>query len=290
MLTVILGVVAPVAAIIAVGFLWDRLRQPFDAGFVGNLVYLVGGPCLTFTTLVNFHFTPGAQQLAVATLALFVVVGLAGTVSLRVLGLQPRWYLNTLLFPNLGNMGLPLALFAYGEAGLALSVVVFTIGSILHSTVGIWIVSGRPSPAALLRAPLLYATAAAVAIHELAQPAPEFLLQGARILGGMTIPLMLLSLGVSLSRMRVQNTRRASLLAGLRLGIGAAAGFAVAFSFDLSPLERGVLILVSVMPSAVFNYLLAERFQTAPEDVAGAVAVSTLLSFVLLPPVLAVVL
>ncbi len=290
MLTVILGVLAPVAAIIAVGFLWDRLRQPFDAGFVGNLVYLVGGPCLTFTTLVTFDFTAGAQRLALATLALFAVVGLTAAVALRALKLRPRWYLNTVLFPNLGNMGLPLALFAYGAPGLAMAVVIFTIGSVLHSTVGIWIVSGKPSPVELLKAPLLYATAAAITIHEFALPVPEFLLQAARILGGMTIPLMLLSLGISLSRMRIRNTARAATLAGLRLGIGLAAGFAVAFSFDLSPLERGVLILDSVMPSAVFNYLLAERFNAAPEDVAGAVAVSTLASFVLLPPVLALVL
>lgn len=290
MLTVILGVLAPVAAIIAAGFAWDRLRQPFDAGFVGNLVYLVGGPCLTFTTLVTFDFTPGAQRLALATVALFAIVGMVGVLALRALKLRPRWYLNTVLFPNLGNMGLPLALFAYGQPGLAMAVVIFTIGSVLHSTVGIWIVSGKLSPVELVKAPLLYATVAAIAIHEFSLPAPEFLLQAARILGGMTIPLMLLSLGVSLSRMRIQNTARATTLAALRLGIGVAAGFAVAFSFDLSPLERGVLILDSVMPAAVFNYLLAERFKTAPEDVAGAVAVSTLASFVLLPPVLAVVL
>lgn len=290
MLNVLLGVVAPVAAIIVVGFLWDRLRQPFDASFVGSVVYLVGGPCLTFTTLVNFDFTPGTQRLALASLALFACVGVVGAVVLRLLRLNPRWYLNTLLFPNTGNMGLPLALFAFGQPGLALAVVVFTIGSVLHSTVGIWIVSGKPSPVALFKAPLLYATAIAIAIHEFAVPLPEFLLQSTRILGGMTIPLMLLSLGVSLSRMRIRNTARVSTLAGLRFGIGLAAGVLVALSFDLSPLERGVLILDSVMPSAVFNYLLAERFKTAPEDVAGAVAVSTLLSFVLLPPVLAVVL
>jgi malate permease and related proteins len=289
MLTVILAVVAPVAAILGVGFLWDRLRQPFDAGFIGSLVYFVGGPCLTFTTLVTFDFTPGALRLALATVALFVVVGIVGAVVLRALSLSPRWYLNTVLFPNLGNMGLPLAYFAYGDAGLALSVVIFTIGSVLHSTVGIWIVSGRLSPVELFKAPLLYATIAAITIHALALPAPDFLLQGASILGGMTIPLMLLSLGVSLSRMQVHNTRRAATLAGIRLGIGLSLGVAVAWMFDLSPLERGLLVLNSVMPAAVFNYLLAERFKAAPEDVAGAVALSTLAAFALLPFVLAFV-
>ena len=111
-----------------------------------------------------------------------------------------------------------------------------------------------------------------------------------RMLGGITIPLMLLSLGVSLSRMKIHNTRTASVLAGLRLAIGLGVGIAVAWAFDLSPLERGVLILDSVMPSAVFNYLLAERFKAAADDVAGGVALSTLLSFALLPFVLPFVL
>ena len=289
MIAVLATVIAPVALILAVGVAWDRLRQPFDAAFVGNLVYYICGPCLTFSTLVDFDFTPGARRLAVATIVAFALFGLAGAVALRALKLPIRSYLNSVLFPNLGNMGLPLALFAFGEPGLALAVVIFTIGSVLHSTVGIWIVSGRLSPIELLKAPLLFATLLAIGSQEFELSLPTLLLRSADILGGITIPLMLLSLGVSLSRLQIRNTRRAVVLAGLRLGIGLAVGVGVASWFELSPLERGVLILDSVMPAAVFNYLLAEKFKTAPEDVAGGVALSTLASFALLPLVLAFV-
>jgi len=283
MLTVIFQVMAPVALILAVGVAWDRLRQPFDAGFTSAVVYYVGGPCLTYATLVDFELTPGVQRLALAALATF---GIAGAIALRALRLDVRSFLNSIVFPNLGNMGLPVAFFAFGETGLALAVVVFTIGSVTHSSVGIWIASGRLAPTELLKAPLLYATLAAVAGHW-GLEAPTFVLRATEILGGFTIPIMLLSLGVSLSRLQIRNTRRAATLAGLRLGIGLAGGLAVAWAFDLSPLERGVLVLDAVMPSAVFNYLLAERFKTAPEDVAGGVALSTLASFVVLPLVLA---
>ena len=289
MTDILLSVMAPVALIIGVGALWDRLRQPFDAGFAGALVYYVGGPCLTFSTLVDYNFSAGAQRIAIAAFVAFVVFGVTGAVALRLLGWQQRAYLNSILFPNLGNMGLPLALFAFGDEGLALAVVVFTIGSIAHSSVGIWIVCGRLSPAEVLKAPLLYATALALGSHELGIGLPQFALRAADILGGMTIPLMLLSLGVSLSRLKISNTRRATALAALRLGIGLAGGLAVVAVFDLTALERGVLLLDAVMPAAVFNYLLAERFKTAPEDVAGGVALSTLASFMVLPAVLAFV-
>ena len=286
MIEVILGVMAPVALIIAVGTLWDRLRQPFDAAFVGGLVYYIGGPCLTYATLVNYEFTSGVQHLALAAVAALVFCGVVGAIALRLLRLDLRSYLNCIMFPNLGNMGLPVALFAFGEPGLALAVVVFTIGSVTHSSVGIWIASGRLAPTELLKAPLLYATLLALLGQGGLEP-PVSVLRAVELLGGVTIPLMLLSLGVSLSRLKISNTQRAVTLAGLRLGIGLAGGLLVAWAFALSPLERGVLLTSAVMPVAVFNYLLAERFRTAPEDVAGGVALSTLASFVILPLVLA---
>jgi predicted permease len=285
MIDVVFGVMAPVALILLVGIAWDRLRQPFDAAFVGNLVYYVGGPCLTFSTLVDYSFTPGVRNLALATVAALAAFGVAGAIALRLMRLDLHSYLNTIMFPNLGNMGLPVALFAFGEPGLALAVVVFTIGSVAHSSVGIWIASGRLAPTELFKAPLLYATLLALA-GQAGLEAPTFVLRATEILGDLTIPMMLLSLGVSLSRLKITNTQRAATLAGLRLGIGLAGGLLAAWTFGLSPLERGVLVLDAVMPAAVFNYLLAERFKTAPEDVAGGVALSTLASFVVLPLVL----
>lgn len=289
MIEVLVSVMAPVALILAVGALWDRLRQPFDVAFAGGLVYYIGGPCLTFSTLVDYDFSSGVQRIALATVAALVFFGVVGAVALRMLGWSQRSYLNSILFPNLGNMGLPLALFAFGDEGLALAVVIFTIGSVAHSSVGIWIVSGRLSPSEVLKAPLLYATLLALGTHSLGLELPSFALRAADILGGFTIPLMLLSLGVSLSRLKISNTGRAAMLAFLRIGIGLAGGLAVVTLFDLSPLERGVLLLDAVMPAAVFNYLLAERFKTSPEDVAGGVALSTLAAFAVLPVVLAFV-
>ena len=286
MIDVIFGVMAPVALIIAVGAMWDRLRQPFDAAFVGQLVYYIGGPCLTYATLVDYQSTAGVQRLALAAVAALFLFGVVGAIVLRLLRLDLRSYLNSILFPNLGNMGLPVALFAFGEPGLTLAVVVFAIGSVAQSSVGIWIASGRLAPTELLKAPLLYATLLALLGQGGLEP-PVFVLRAVEILGGVTIPLMLLSLGVSLSRLKISNTQRAVTLAGLRLGIGLAGGLLVAWAFALPPLERGVLVMGTVMPAAVFNYLLAERFRTAPEDVAGGVALSTLASFVVLPLVLA---
>jgi predicted permease len=102
-------------------------------------------------------------------------------------------------------------------------------------------------------------------------------------MAGLTIPLMLLTLGVSLARLRVPRFSRSLLVALARMGLGFGAGLAVAHVFGLDGVARGVLILDASMPVAVFNYLLAERYDRAPDEVAGAVVVSTLLSFGTLP-------
>ena len=94
-------------------------------------------------------------------------------------------------------------------------------------------------------------------------------------MGNCAVPLMLLSLGVALSRLRVAGIGRALAMSALRLGLGFAVGLAVATAMGLEGTLRGVVMLESAMPVAVFNYLWAVRYNTAPEVVAGMVLAST---------------
>jgi predicted permease len=107
------------------------------------------------------------------------------------------------------------------------------------------------------------------------------------LLGGMTIPLMLLTLGVSLASIRLRHVGSGMLLGGLRIGLGAAVGWAVGVALGMDTLERAVLMVQSAMPVAVFNYLMAVRANRSPEQVANLVMCSTVLSFAWLPIVLA---
>ena len=287
MIAAIATILAPVALIIGAGIGWDRIRGDFDSSFVTDLVYFVGAPALVFSALTSFDFASGFGAMALAAASAIAAMGVAGALALRLLGLSRRAYLPAVMFPNLGNMGLPLCLFAFGEVGLAQAVVVFAVGSLAHYTVGVWILSGRISPATVLKAPVAYAGLAALAFHWSDAAPPSWLANTAGLLGDLSIPLLLLALGVLLSRLRIGNVARGVQIAVLRLGIGFAVGLALAAAFGFEGTARGVLILNCTMPSAVFSYLLAARFQAEPEDVAGGVALSTAASFVLLPFVLA---
>jgi len=278
------AIIAPILVAAGIGFAWARLGRPFPTDFVTPLVTQVGTPFLVFAALAKQPLDLAALgQMAGATLLAFAAFAVVGIVALRILGLPIHSYLPALMFPNAGNMGLPLCLFAFGERGLALAIVFFGVGSMLQFTVGIGIAAGRVELGRLARLPLLYAIAAALAMNGAGAPVPRWLANTAGLIGGITIPLMLLALGVSLGQLAVGRLGRSVLLSLLRLLPGAAIGLALGFALDLDAAAAGVLAIQSAMPVAVFNYLFAAMYQREPVEVAGMIVVSTLISFLTLP-------
>ncbi len=134
--------------------------------------------------------------------------------------------------------------------------------------------------------PLVWAVPLALVIKYIALDVPLWLFRTLDLVGGFTIPLMLITLGVSLASLRIQSLPRSIWLSVLRLGMGFAVGWGTAEVFGYEGIARGVLIIECAMPVAVFNYLYAEMYNNKPEEVAGTVLVSTALSFVTLPGVL----
>lgn len=280
----LLNVVAPVFACIVLGWAWARAGRPFDTRGLAELVTLVGAPCLVFYTLVSIELDSALLvQLGWATLALLTGFTVVGGLSLLIFGLSLRTFLPPLIFPNSGNMGLPLCLFAFGQEGLALAVVVFAVMMAFNFTAGIWLSSGDPSPRPILQAPMIHAVWLAALVQWLELELPIALLQTTRLLGEFTIPVMLLTLGVSLARLGVSHMRKALLLSLLRIGMGVTLGWLLADLFDLQGIARGVFILQASMPVAVFTYLFAMRYERSPEEVAGLVVVSTVISLLTLP-------
>ena len=278
------SIIAPVIICAAIGFLWARSGQPYDTDLVGSLVTNIGAPCLVFSSLLRITVDPRDLGLmAGMALAALGVSAVIGGGALKAAGLSGRAFLPPLVFANNGNMGLPLALLAFGETGLALAIAYFATVVVIHFTIGVGYVSGAASPSALLRIPVLYAVAAALAFMITGARAPSWLTNTTGLLGDMTIPLMLITLGVSLSLLRVSGIGRSICLSALRLVMGFSVGVGLAWVFDLEGAARGVVILQSSMPVAVFNYLFAQRYDRSPEEVAGVVVVSTALSFLSLP-------
>lgn len=284
MIAALFTTAAPVFLCAGIGFAWARLGQPFDAKIVTRLVSFIGAPCLIFSTLVGVEdISREVGEIALAAAVALACFGAIAAVVLSLARLPLRTYLASITFPNAGNMGLPLCLFAFGEQGLALGIGFFAVSATSQLTLGNWLYSGSISPLPALKAPIPYAVALGAILMAMDIEPPEFIYNTTKLLGGFTIPLMMITLGVSLGRMRVIRFSRTLALSLFRLGMGVAGGFALAALFGFDGMQRGVLIIQCAMPVAVFNYLFAQFYERQPEEVASLVVLSSAIAFGLLP-------
>lgn len=286
----ILSIVAPVFACAGLGWLWVRNGQPFDRAGTTALISRLGAPCLVFGSLCDSGAELGSMlQMAGAMLFAMLLCAVIGHAILRSVRLPSHTYLSPLVFANAGNLGLAVCRFAFPGSGaeqspgLSLAICCFAVGSFLQFTLGLAIWSGGTSFATLARTPLLWAVVAAGLVLGFGLRVPEWILNTTQLVGDLSIPLMLLTLGVSLAELDIGRLPLSVALSALRIGMGTAVGFGVAELLGLEGIARGVLILQCSMPVAVFNYLLAEQYGRSPTEVASLVVVSTLLSFFTLP-------
>lgn len=280
-------VIVPIVACIVLGAWWAHGQRPYPNDFVGELVMKIGAPALIIGTLGSTDLAASAllEVMAAALLLLLISAVLAALLCWLC-----RWPLRDigvpLVFGNSGNMGLPLCFFALGAEGLALSLGVFVIGSLLHFTLGTALLASRLPGRAMLQSPLVWAGVLAVLMISLDWELPLTVRHTLDLLGGMAIPLMLLTLGVSLVSLRLKDAGRAVAMGVVRLALSLAAGLLTVYWLDLEGLLRGVILLQAATPAAVFSYLLAQQYRRSPEAVAGLVMSSTVLSFITIPLVL----
>ncbi|WP_448206788.1 AEC family transporter [Azospirillum sp. sgz302134] len=280
----IAAVVVPVFLIAALGYGWSRAKLPYDSAFITTFAINVSTPCLVFASLVRL--TIGGEELltmALASVGCMFLAGLLATPVLLAFRLPLRVYLPALSFPNGGNMGIPVCLFAFGETGLGLAVLFFAALAVLQFTIGPALAAGTTNLKQVLRTPVIYAVVLAVLVLLTGVRPPQWVSNTTTLLGNCAVPLMLFSLGVALAGLRMRGIARSLGMSAMRILLGFGAGLAVAQVMGLHGTIRGVVLLQSTMPVAVFNYLWALRYNNAPEEVAGMVLGSTAIAFLTLP-------
>ena len=287
MLYTIFSVIAPVFLCALLGFLWVKKGLPFDTPFVSRLVLEIGAPCLIFSSFMEQDIDMATfGTMAKAALLSMLLFGIVGGSILHLAGLDQRTWLPSQVFPNSGNMGLPLCLLAFGEEGLALGMTYFMVMTVFSFTLGVMITSGKLTLREFASNPTFVSVLITLLFLFTGTKPWVWVQNTTQLLGDFTIPLMLIAMGVSLARFRITSAGRSVLIAALRLGMGFVVGVGVAELFGLTGVIRGVTILQSAMPVAVFSYLFAVRYNRSPEEVAGTVVISTLLSFASLPALL----
>ena len=286
----VLNITAPVFLLAAVGYAWVKLGFEYRVEFVTRLAMTLSVPCLIFVALIETEIEADAlAALSLASFAAYALVTLAFAAVVAVWKLDKATYLAPLIFGNTGNLGLPLALFAFGEIGLGYAVIVFAVMAILSFTFGVWLVSGGGSLVKVVKEPLVAATIlGAIFLWQGWRP-PEFLFNSLDLIGQMAIPIMLITLGVAIARLEIQAVSQAIVLSVIKVVVCVACAWGVAVWFELDPTASAVLIVQVATPVAVTSYLLAEKYGADAQPVAGLVVVSTLISVITLPLILSFV-
>lgn len=287
----LIDIIFPVLVAAGIGFFWKRAGRPFDMAMVSGLVSEIAVPCLIVATLARFKLEGGVFG-TVALIWLVIMLGFlaAGAVLLRLVRLPFHTYLPVISFPNTGNLGLPLSLFAFGEEGMALAIAAFCVNSVAQFSLGQWIAAGTMSARKILMLPNLWAVIVALALVLSGIVLPKAVQNALTLIGNLCIPIMLLALGVSLASLKIGGLARSFAFALWRVGSGFVLGVAATEAFGLTGAMRGIIIIQASMSSAVFSYVWAQQYDRDPPAVAGVVVVSTLVNFASLPLILAVAL
>lgn len=289
MFSELLAILAPIMISVGAGYIWGKTGAEFPSDFISRIVMYIGTPCLVIGAMAKVELQPELiGQVALATALVMLAMGLIGWAILHWRKMDIPIYLPPLVFPNNGNMGLPLCLLAFGQTGLALALGSFMVMMISTFSIGLMIVASHEGGFVkrmkeVAKQPIIHSMLLSIVILVYDITLPKWVTNTVDMMGGIAIPLMTIALGVSLATLKVSSWGRAIAFSVARVGGGLVLAILVCELLDITGVSRNVVILQCAMPIAVFNYLLALRYDRRPDEVAAMVLVSTLLAFLGLP-------
>jgi predicted permease len=280
--------VFPIFALIAVGYCLARVRD-IDLGPFTDMVIYLTAPCLVLSSFLH-HPIPVRDfgQVFLAALGIVAITGLAFGTGLRAAGKLEafRGLLLPVMFMNTGNMGLALNQLAFGPEGLSYAVIFFVSVATLHYSLGIAMLKVRSGFREVLRLPLIYAAVLGVGLNLGRVSLPTWIVTPIDLIGQIAIPLMILILGYQLRHVHFQGVGLSAMCAILRIGGGFLTGLVMVKILGLSGTAAKVVILMSSLPPAVLNSVLAKKFDRNPELVSSTILIGTLISILTTPTIL----
>jgi len=282
-----LNIIAPVFIIIACGWVLERYFHLELTPFTTSSLYLFA-PALVLSALLKHPINSDRAFEVLAFMLLYTLTMLLlSTVSAHILGIndesRPALTLATVMM-NVGNFGLPLSYFAFGERGFPAAVVVFVMFSLPLATIAIYIAQGKQARISIainncLKIPILHSVVIALLLNAAHIELPIFLSRPLDLVGQVAVPLMLVILGMQISRTTWHlSLKFMSAASILRLLIAPIIAWATCKVLNIEGLYHDVLILQTSTPSAVLPLLYALRFNTRPDLVASTIMTTTLLS------------
>jgi len=275
-------VLFPVFVTIGIGYWYGKKDPKFDTKFITKFAGNFGLPAIIFYSLTTTNISFDLFLRFSYYITLYVsIFGIIGLIVLKILNKDIYRLLPPLILPNTGNMGMPLCLFAYGKIGLAIATAITAMILVFHFSINILLASKKFSLKPLINCIPVYALLVSLIFVYFEIPAPKFLENATFLIGYSTIFLVLMSLGVALSKLKVFSIKETLIYSFIRVVIGPIVGLGFVKFFNLSGVEAGVMFIQASMPSAVLTFLVSEIYspKKISSSIASTVALSTFLSF-----------
>ena len=280
-------VLFPVFFVVGIGYYLGKTNPKIDTTFITSFAANIGTPAMVIyaitSTGINFEIFRDYFWYYFLAIVLFALVGIFTLYLLKTKDIVRE--LPPLIFPNTGNMGLPICMFAYGSKGLGVSASITSLIILCHFTLGVFLADRKFNLNVILKNPPFYAIIFSAIMLFYGIKMPVFVVNTTEWLMYVTIFLILMSLGIALTRLKVFSLSNALISSFTRMIIGPAIGFLLIFIFDLKGFAAGVLLIQCSMPSAVLNYLVGSIYSPKKivDSIASTIVVSTLISFVTIP-------
>ena len=279
-------VLFPVFFIVGIGYFLGKKNTNFDTTFITNYSANFGAPALFIFAItssgVKFDIFSEYFIYSIIALASFSIVGIIFLILMK------KDYIRELppfFLPNTGNMGIPICLFAYGSLGMGVAAAISSLVVLLHFTLNIFLASKKMDLKIILKSPSTYAVIISVLFLYYELEMPQFVLNSVMLLGYTMIVLILMSLGISLTQLKVFSIKSSIISSIGRVIIGPLIGFLIIKIFNLSGYAAGVLLIQSSMPSAILTYLIASMYSPKKivDNISSMIVVSTLMSLITVP-------
>ena len=282
----LIDVIAPVFFVIGIGYYLGKKNPEINTDFITTFAGNVGTPAMIFYTITTTGITLSVfTEYFIYALVIIGGFSLVGILFLLLLKKDFISELPPLILPNTGNMGIPICLFAYGTAGLGVASAIASVIILLHFTLGVLLAKKSFSFGILIKNMPIYGIIVSVIFLYFEWDVPGYLENTTFLLTYATIFLVLMSLGIALSRLKVVSWTHASILGAVRVIIGPLIGFGLIKFLNLNGFAAGVLLIQSCMPSAVLTYLVGSMYseQKVVDSVASVIVTSTVMSFITIP-------
>jgi len=279
-------VLFPVFFVVGIGYYLGKKNPKLDTTFITNFGANIGSPAIIFYSVTTTGLTFEVFKLYFFYYLLAIIgFSIIGIIFLYVLKKDIIAELPPFIMPNTGNMGLPICLFAYGSQGLGVAGAISSLIILFHFTLGVFLASRKFNFDVIIKSPAFYSVIISILFIYFDINVPNFVINTTMLLTYATIFLILMSLGIALTRLKVFSFKRALISSIARVIIGPLIGFSIIKFFNLTGFAAGVFLIQCSMPSAVLNYLVGTIYSPKKivDNIASMIVVSTVLSFITIP-------